>query len=236
MKCSVIIPTLNEAQDLIQTLLPLQVFRAAGHEIILVDGMSQDDTVKIATPWVDYVEITDPNRAHQLNVGAKLAQGDVFLFLHADAIIHENSIKQIEKVLNKSAWGWFDVELDNNRFIFRCIEKAINMRSRLCGGVTGDQGIFVRRCWFERLGGFRSLPLMEDLDFTHRLSHWVKGKAVRSPLLISSRRWEKFGTIKTIFTMWWLRLAFYTRIPPKYWFGWNKYPNVMDKEREIDCQ
>jgi GT2 family glycosyltransferase len=85
----------------------------------------------------------------------------------------------------------------------------MNLRSRLTGIATGDQGIFVRREAFEQIGGYGDLPLMEDIDLSRRLKQLGSPHCSRVRLLTSSRRWEQNGILATILLMWYLRLAFF---------------------------
>src|SRR5919197_2927145 len=161
---SIIIPTLNESACIIGTLSSLQGIRARGHEVIVVDGGSHDRTPVLARPLVDRVCVIPPGRARQMNRGAALARGEVFIFLHADTCLPEAADRWLTQALQPSdkRWGRFDVRLSGERLMFRVIEILMNLRSRLTGIATGDQAIFVHRRLFQAIGGFPEIALMED--------------------------------------------------------------------------
>jgi rSAM/selenodomain-associated transferase 2 len=209
MRVSVVIPARNEVKTLPLLLHDLAATRKAGHEIVVVDGGSDDDTVEIATPYADKVLRCAPGRAQQLNTGAKAATGDVLWFLHADSRVFSGTLEALLGSLgNKHCWGRFDVRLSGHQWPFRIIERLMNLRSCLTGLATGDQGIFVTRQVFESVGGFEPIPLMEDIRLSRALRNIHRPRCVREPKLVtSSRRWEHNGIWKTVLLMWRLRLA-----------------------------
>lgn len=105
-------------------------------------------------------------------------------------------------------WGRFDVRLSGRHPLLRLVERGMNWRSRLTGIATGDQGIFVSRAAFERVGGFPPLALMEDIALSAALRRLARPVCLRARLLSSSRRWETRGVLRTILLMWRLRLAY----------------------------
>jgi rSAM/selenodomain-associated transferase 2 len=211
---AIIIPALNEAATLEATLRPLQSWRRAGHQLILVDGGSSDDTVSVARPLVDRVLGSAPGRALQMNLGAEAACGDLLLFLHADTRLPPEADRLILRAVEHRRWGRFDVRLSGGHWLLRAVERMMNWRSCLSGIATGDQGIFVERELFERVGGFPELPLMEDIVLSKRLKRAAGRPAcIHIPLVTSSRRWEQNGILRTILLMWRLRLAFFLGVP-----------------------
>lgn len=210
LRLSVIIPTLNEAESIVATLNRLQAMRKRGHEVIVSDGGSKDNTVQLCIPLVDRVVKTETGRARQMNAGVKSSQGNVFWFLHADTLIEPDHDQLIIKTVteNSNRWGRFDVQLSGTHPLLRIIERLMNWRSCLTGIATGDQGIFVQRELFEDIGGFASIPLMEDIEISKRLRKRARPFCIRKTLVTSSRRWEKSGILKTILLMWRLRLLF----------------------------
>lgn len=195
----------------------LQPLREAGHELILVDGGSADDTLSLALPLVDLALINAPGRAVQMNRGAAAAAGDVFWFLHLDTLLPEGAVGQLLQQIREGAgWGRFDVRLSGGRPMFRVIERTMNMRSRLTGMVTGDQALFVRRDLFERVGGFPSIALMEDLAISKRLKGLSSPASLRGPVVTSSRRWERGGVWRTVARMWFLRGAYFLGADPEW--------------------
>ena len=211
-RISIIIPALNEGNDITSTLERLAPWRADGHEVIVVDGGSGDETIALARPLSDQVISCEPGRARQMNCGAALAQGDILLFLHADTQLPENGLLLILSALAAGEiWGRFDVRLSGQHPLFRVIEKMINWRSSFSGISTGDQAIFVLREQFEGIGGFPEQPLMEDIELSRRLKKIAPPFCIRTPLTTSSRRWEQRGIFATILLMWRLRFL--------YWLG-----------------
>jgi rSAM/selenodomain-associated transferase 2 len=213
MKLSIIIPVLNEADVLEDNLKELQWMRRLGHELILVDGGSQDQSATLAKAYADQVLSSLPGRAQQMNAGAKLAKGDVFLFLHVDTSFPKTGVDAITQGLFRqdSNWGRFDVRLSGRHIVFRIIERMMNWRSRLTGIATGDQAIFISRNIFESLGGYADMHLMEDIEISSRLKKHGKPICLSQQVVTSSRRWEQAGIYKTVWLMWRLRFA--------YWLG-----------------
>lgn len=207
---SIIIPTLNESAVIVDSLQPLQPMRKRGHEIILVDGGSCDDTVKLAQPYVDKIITTPPGRAIQMNEGALNTTRNILWFLHADTAAPDTADLLILHALNdrNTPWGCFDVQLSGKHPLLRMVETSMNLRTRLTGIATGDQGIFIAKETFFNANGFADIPLMEDIELSRRLKRYHKPAHLHPKLITSSRRWEENGILKTIFLMWRLRLAF----------------------------
>ncbi len=213
---SIIIPALNEAATIADTLTALQPMRERGQQVILVDGGSHDNTIAIATPLVDRALCSSAGRAVQMNTGAAAASGNLLWFIHADTLITPDTDVLLTNALYDSVkeWGRFDVRLSGDAAALRIIEQMMNWRSRLSGIATGDQGIFMRRDTFERIAGFADIPLMEDIEISRRLKRAAgRPLCLSHKLIASSRRWEREGVLSTTVLMWRLRLA--------YWLGVN---------------
>lgn len=209
---SVVVPVWMEAASIVSTLEALQPLRQAGHEVIVVDAGSTDGTADRARGLCDRVLQSDKGRAVQMNAGAMQARGNVLLFLHADTRLPPQALPALEAFYRSDRqWGRFDVRLSGRRPLFRVIALLMNWRSRLTGVCTGDQGLFVRRTVFESLGGFRPIPLMEDVEFSTRLKHLSRPCCIGYPVVTDSRRWEQRGAWRTILLMWRLRW--------RYWRG-----------------
>lgn len=215
MKLSVIVPMLNEASSLprlLGQLLPLQV---AGHQVLLVDGGSDDGSPQLARQAGLTVIESPRGRARQMNAGAALANNEVLLFLHADTRLPAEADQLVTSALQNSqqVWGRFDVQIDGRPWMLRVVAFMINLRSRLSGIATGDQAMFVRRDVFERLARFADLPLMEDVELSRRLRQVSRPLCLRQRVMTSGRRWETRGVWKTIFLMWRLRYAYWRGVP-----------------------
>jgi rSAM/selenodomain-associated transferase 2 len=209
-RISIIVPTLNEAGGIADTLRPLQPLRARGHQVIVADGGSTDGTATIARPLADGVIASEPGRARQQNAGAAAATGDVLLFLHADTRLPAEADRLVTGGLMTSGRGWgrFDVRLSGRHPLLRVVERMIGWRSRVTGIATGDQAIFVRRDWFDGAGGFPQIPLMEDVALSKALRRMGPPLCLAAPVLTSSRRWETRGVVRTIVLMWRLRAEY----------------------------
>ena len=207
---SIIIPVLNEADQIEKHLKQLQNLRHEGYEIIVVDGGSYDNTSQLAIPLSDQVLTSEQGRALQMNLGAKQASGNHYLFLHADTYLPEdmNDLINLCKA-NNTAWGRFDMRLSGNHWAFRIIEACMNIRSRLTGIATGDQAIFVSKTLFEQVGGYPEIALMEDIAICKLLKKIEKPICLKQQVTSSSRRWEQHGIIRTISKMWLLRLLYF---------------------------
>lgn len=219
---SIIIPALNEARHIRKTLLSLQPLRQRGYEVIVVDGGSGDDTVALATPLVDAVLVSPHGRAVQMAAGAEHASHPVLWFLHADTLVPKEADHAIVDALQRSEWGRFDVALSGDQPLLRVVERLINLRSRLSGIATGDQGIFVSRELFQHVGGMPQQPLMEDVELSRRLKRSGRPACLRQRLVTSSRRWEQHGIVRTILLMWWLRAAYAVGVSPQRLARWYR--------------
>jgi rSAM/selenodomain-associated transferase 2 len=218
---SIIVPVLNEQAGIAATLQHLTGLRARGAEVIVVDGGSRDRTVALARPLCDRLIAAPRGRAAQMNAGAGVARGDVLLFLHADTGLPADADRLILDGLTASGrasssrvWGRFDVRIEGRHPLFPVIATMMNLRSRATGIATGDQAIFVDKTAFAAVGGFPDIALMEDIALSRRLKRLGRPLCLRARALTSGRRWEKHGVVRTILTMWRLRLAFFLGAEP----------------------
>ena len=205
-------PVLDEAAGLQATLQALAPLRQRGAEVIVVDGGSSDTTVALAMPWADRVFVAPKSRARQMNAGARQAQADVLLFLHADTQLPLEADEQVAAAMATGAlWGRFDVTISGDPVMLRLVAALMNVRSRCTGIATGDQAVFVRRTTFEAVQGYPDQPLMEDIELSRRLLRRATPACLRARVKTSGRRWEARGVWRTIFLMWRLRW--------RYWRG-----------------
>jgi rSAM/selenodomain-associated transferase 2 len=217
LRISVIIPVLNEADTIRGLLQDLAPLRQQGHEVILVDGGSEDRTAEVAAPGVDSILHSIRGRAAQMNAGAAHAHGIILWFLHADTRVPSAAAERLLQALREGrVWGRFDVSLSGSDWPLRIVERLMNLRSRVTGLATGDQGIFVERTTFDSVSGFPQIPLMEDIALSKALRRVSAPACIRRPRLqTSSRRWEQGGIFRTIFLMWRLRLAYAMGAQPR---------------------
>ncbi len=216
MRLSIVIPALNEADNILATLKPLQAMRTRGVEIILADGGSADNTTKLAAPMVDHVIKPRKGRAGQMNAGAAIATGDTLLFLHADSILPQDADALIANGLQSASrtWGRFDVTIKGQHFFLPVVAWFMNHRSRLTGVATGDQGLFMTADAFKVVGGFADMPLMEDVAICVALKKNGAPLCLTQKIITSGRRWEKHGVWRTILLMWRIRLAYFFGADP----------------------
>ena len=222
---SVIIPTLNEARTIGSTIADLKKGRST--EIIVVDGGSQDETIKIAKSRGARVLTSAPCKATQMNAGAAEAAGNVLLFLHADTRLPENFENRVLAALARDeiCAGAFSLGIDSDAAGFRFIERVANWRSRFLQMPYGDQALFVSRHIFHEIGGYPDYPIMEDFELVRRLKR--KGKIAILPETVrtSPRRWLNFGFFKTGLLNQLIVVAYYLGVSPhslSQWYSRDK--------------
>jgi len=218
-KISIIMPVLNEASTINKTVGSIAESHYSGEfEIIIVDGSSHGDTLNAVEEKDVKKVISKKGRSSQMNKGASLASGEILLFLHADTELPEGALSVISSVVEKDGFvgGAFDLAIRSDKFIFRVIEKAASLRTRITRIPYGDQAIFMRKDYFNAMGGFKEIPLMEDVEFMTRVKksgnkiHIIPEKVRTSP-----RRWEKEGIIYCTFRNWLLIVLYTLGFPPE---------------------
>ena len=185
-------------------------------EVVIVDGGSTDgtyETLRTGTGAKVCVLRSEQGRARQMNAGATTAQTPFLLFLHADTLLPTNAASLVESALNdnESPWGRFDVGFDATTPTLRTVAWFMNWRSTLSGICTGDQAIFTTASAFTAIGGFKEIPLMEDIELSKSLKRMGRPIRIRSRVITAARRWQRDGPLRTIVRMWWLRF--------RYWLG-----------------
>ncbi len=196
---SVVVPVINEAErinGLIEHLRSLDLSESI--EIIVVDGDPAGPTIKAVADDDVIVAQSDKGRARQMNKGAQLASGEVIMFLHADTQLPPNALEAVRSVLadDHCVAGAFNLGVDTKNIVIRCIAAISNFRNRLTRVPFGDQAIFLRRNYFNDLGGFRDIPFLEDVELMRRIRK--RGDRIRilpERVTSSARRWEKEGVV-----------------------------------------
>jgi len=192
-KISIIIPTINEANNLPLLLSDLSSIHKEG-EIIIVDSGSEDKTIDVANIYGAKVFISkERNRGLQLDIGAKNSKGEWLIFLHADTRLTHDWFKKINSFLkgNKNIIYYFEFKINHKKIIYRVLEILVNIRSKFFKQPYGDQGLIINRTIYFKNNGFRNIPLMEDVDFLVRLNQKKDLKQLNFPIFISSRKWER---------------------------------------------
>ena len=192
-KISIIIPTINEANNLPLLLSDLSSIQKEG-EIIIVDCGSEDKTIDIANIYGAKVyKSKERNRGLQLDIGAKNSKGDWLIFLHADTRLTHDWFKKINSVLNRDKHYiyYFKFKINDKKIIFRVLEILVNLRSQFFKQPYGDQGLIIHRTTYFKNNGFRKIPLMEDVDFLRRLNNKKDLIQLNLPIFTSSRKWER---------------------------------------------
>ena len=214
-KISIIIPVLHEGAIINLTISNIFDLPYDGEvEVIVVDG--NGETLSAIVKNEIRKILSKKGRAHQMNQGAVNACGDILLFLHADTELPKGALNAISSAMRKGDFvgGAFDLGIKSDRPIFRLIEAAASFRSRFTRTPYGDQAIFIRKQYFHSIGGFKELPLMEDVDLMRRIKRtgnkiYIISEKVRT----SSRRWEKEGVIYCTLRNWVLITLYSMGIP-----------------------
>lgn len=223
---SIILPVLNEAGAIDRAILAV---REAGSgdpvEIIVVDGDPQGGTIKAITVPDVRTAVAEKGRARQMNSGAGIATGDILLFLHADTRLPPNAFLLIKDAMKDPRYvgGAFSLGFDTQRAIFRITEKYVSLRTRLTKVPFGDQAIFIRRDFFARSGGYREIPIMEDVELMTRIRKQEEQICIlREKVLTSPRRYEQEGILFCTFRNWTLQALYASGVSPERLAGWYR--------------
>ena len=198
MRLSVIIPTLNEEENIEAILHALGDCLRESDEVVIADAGSNDATVSIAEVF-DCIVLSElqKGRARQLNAAAKIARGDVLLFLHADTILKKESVNNLASVLErhpKVIGGGFYREFDSLSLVLKFTCWVAGLRGKFWRVFLGDQAMFIRKAAFEKLGRFdETLPYGEDLDLSIRMRRDGKTRIVGPSVISSARRFDREG-------------------------------------------
>ena len=196
---SVVVPVLNEARHLPFLLADLQRWPDA-LQIVVVDGGSTDKTIQVAHQGgAQVVQSPVQGRGQQLQLGLQLSQHSWLMVLHADSRLSQHWVDHVQRVLSmargrQQAWA-FDFRVDQRRPMLKLLEWCVALRSRWGQMPYGDQGLLIHRSLYERVGGYRSLALMEDVDLIQRLQQISRIGALGCALTTSARRWNHRGVL-----------------------------------------
>ncbi|NIM20189.1 MAG: glycosyltransferase [Candidatus Latescibacteria bacterium] len=218
-RISIVIPALHEADGINEFVSHLRhIRRAEESEIVIVDGDAEGETIRALEDPHVIAFIGPKGRARQMNEGAARASGEFILFLHADTFLPRNALGAICSKMGNERYvgGAFELGYSSGRIFFRIVGVLASIRSRLTRVPYGDQAIFLRREYFETIGGYADIPLMEDAEMMRRIRR--RGDEICIlPFKVGSspRRWETEGffrcTLRNIF----IAALYYLGVPPE---------------------
>ena len=219
MKISVIIPVFHEREKINEILDSIKSIAAdVPYEMIVVDGDTSGDTIAHISDSSVITLTTPRGRALQMNAGAAKACGDILLFLHADTLLPQKAFPKIITALSNSSFigGAFDLKIQNHLWIFRIIGRTASWKHRLTRVPYGDQAIFMLRRYFENIGGYAGIPLMEDVELMRRVKR-QGGRIIVLPdaVTTSSRKWETDGVFYTIMRNWIIQVLYLFGMPAR---------------------
>jgi rSAM/selenodomain-associated transferase 2 len=233
-KFSIVIPVLHEAErinDLIQHLRQLDPEKSS--EIIVVDGAPEKETLQAIHDDQVIRISSEKGRARQMNAGAFAAEGDILIFLHADTELPLSVLKRMNEFVSRNDYvgGAFDLGIKSDKMIFKVIGFLGSLRSRLNRIPYGDQAVFIRRDYFNEIGGYKDIPLMEDAELMRRMKRSAKKILIfRDRVITSPRRWEEEGVIYSILRNWTLQILYFLGVSPHKLV--NFYKNTHQKRRD----
>lgn len=201
-KASMIIPIYNEAAIINKLLDNLEQFKD-DCEIIFVDGGSSDGSDKIIKERYDLVYSPKKGRANQMNYGAELSEGDILLFIHGDSILPKDTLEEVYRIIDKGyKVGAFKIKFDSKNILMKICGLMSNLRIILRNIAFGDQGIFIRKNYFEKIGGFPDIPIMEDYQLSIDIkTDGEKIALAKTKIITSERRFLDNGRLKTMAKM-----------------------------------
>ncbi len=223
---SIIIPVLSEAGGITRTIDHIRALDADGTaEIIVVDGDPGGSTIGSIKAEGVHTAVAEKGRASQMNHGAALATADVLLFLHADTLLPSNAFALIRSSMNDEHFvgGAFDLEFDTKRSIFKITESYVFLRTRLTKIPFGDQAIFIRRAYFDQIGGYRDIPIMEDVELMKRIrKRSDKICIIPEKVRTSARRYEQEGVLYCTLRNWLLQVLYGLGMSPQRLAKWYR--------------
>ncbi|MFC1859710.1 TIGR04283 family arsenosugar biosynthesis glycosyltransferase [Thermodesulfobacteriota bacterium] len=215
---SVIIPVFNEAGRINQAIQHLfELDFSEKIQIVVVDGEHSGETVQAINHAAVKKIISRKGRGIQMNQGAAVADGNILLFLHADTVLPDRAFEQIVSTCkpHNIVGGAFDLEIQSDRPGFRVIEKVASLRSRMTRIPYGDQAIFIKSRFFNEFGGFKEIPIMEDVEFMRRIKRAGKRITfISDKVQTSPRRWEREGVIYCTLRNWILIVLYLFGVSP----------------------
>ncbi len=223
---SVVIPVLNESQGINEAISRLRAQEPdEGIELVVVDGDPSGSTINGVTSNCVRKVISERGRARQMNHGAAIARGEILVFLHADTRLPAEAFPLIHQAMSdqRLVAGAFDLGFEAHRSIYKITEKYVYFRTRLTRIPFGDQAIFIRRRYFQEIGGYRDIPIMEDVDLMKRIKRRGNRIAIiPEKVLTSPRRYEAEGILSCTFRNWVLQILYSLGVSPERLGKWYR--------------
>ena len=193
---SLIIPTLNEKENF--SIVKKNIELLNSKEVVIIDGNSSDKTISTFSSLKKRIIISSPSRGVQLHLGAQNAKENWFLFMHADTLLNNKNIKDINQFIKNKNYkkvGYFKISFDSNSISALIISYWAFIRTVLLKLPFGDQCILIHRNYYQEIGGFSPIPIMEDLDFILKIPK--KNKVFfNSTVQTSFRNYQENGVFK----------------------------------------
>ncbi len=221
---SIVIPTLNANAVLAPTLASLVPALASGvlRDVVLVDGGSSDETVEIAEAAGLTIVPSERGRGTQLRAGVETAKGDWLLFLHADTVLEagwdeevRTFVERIKQRKRPDTAAAFRFVLDDVGFMPRLVEWGVAWRCTLLGMPYGDQGLLISRRLYNKVGGYKDMPLLEDVDLIRRLGR-SRILILKAGAMTSAVRYQRGGYVGRVLRNWCCMLLYYCGVPIRH--------------------
>jgi len=211
---SVVVPTLNEGERIVPLLNQLAACPEV--EVIITDGGSSDNTLELCREFPVQVIMNAPGRGAQMNAGARLASEEILFFLHADSEIEARVFNDIRQAIAQGYdWGCCQLRFDRSTRFYRMVARNSNRRARYFSICFGDQGIYCRKEFFERMGGFPETPFLEDLAFSEQARKYGRARIIPARITTSSRRFTQGGAWRTLLRMQLIKLLYRLGVKPE---------------------
>ena len=219
---SIVIPVLNEAESINFVINQINtISRDFKVEIIVADG-DKNLSTNAAIEDKSVIKLSSlPGRSVQMNTGAEAACGDIILFLHADTILPDNAFHEMADAMADPSYvgGAFSLGFASNSSAMRFIAWVANIRTKITRVPFGDQAIFLRREYFLSIGGFKEIPLMEDVELMNRIKkHGDRIRLIPSRVRTSARKWEREGVFRTNMRNWSIQIMYLLGVSPERLF------------------
>ena len=225
-KFSIVVPVFQEGERINGLIEYVNRLDSDGNaEIIIVDGTQENDTLRAIRSNSVIKISSEQGRAKQMNAGASVARGEILIFLHADTELPIHALRKIGSFIEQTEYvgGAFDLDIKSDKRIFKVIGTLSSLRSRLNRIPFGDQAIFIRREYFNRIGRYKEIPLMEDVELLRRIKKsGDRIRIFRDRVMTSPRRWEKEGVIYCTLRNWVLQALYLLGVSPEKFTNFYK--------------